>query len=275
MRRRLFSKLPLRVSATLLLALPVVIVVAVLLSIALVQGRQAASQQARGQLLEIHERINERLGELLRTPARVNRVNAALIDEGRLGLADLREWKDYLGEQTQAFDMLSGIMFGGADGRVVWMFRYPGKPGYEFGIRDEQTGEEVCEYRVDDDGQTSPQPVGRYEYDPRKRPWYRDAAAAGKPHWTEYAWVNEDGSEATWGLALAEPCYDDAGQLVGVLDSELSLHDISRFLASLRIGETGLAFLMDRGGSLVANSVGAAVEMLRGNPKRRTVWLPP
>ncbi len=259
MSRRLLAKLPLRFSAPLLLGLPVVTVVAVLLTITLVQGRRAASHQARDQLLEIHDRINDRLGELLRTPARVNRVNADLIGGGRLGLGDLRAWRDYLFEQAQAFDMLSGIMFGGVDGRVVWMFRYPDKPGYEFGIRDEQTGEEVFEYRVVD-GQTSREPVGRYSYDPRRRPWYREAAAAGKPHWTEYAWVNEDGSEITWGLALAEPCYDAAGQLVGVLDSELSLHDISQFLASLEIGRTGLVFLLDRNGSLVANSVGAAVE---------------
>jgi len=69
MTQRLLSKLPLRISAPLLLALPVVMVVAALLSIALVQGRSAASLQARDQLLEIHERIDERLSELLCTPA--------------------------------------------------------------------------------------------------------------------------------------------------------------------------------------------------------------
>ncbi|MHC4176563.1 MAG: cache domain-containing sensor histidine kinase, partial [Planctomycetota bacterium] len=242
-----------------MLSLPVLTAVAVLSLIAFWQARSAANKLAGDQLVEIHGRINQRLSDLLRMPARINRINAQMVEEGRLDLVDLRSWRGFLYEEAMAFDMLSGILWGSTEGDVVWMFRYPGKEGYEFGIRDDATGEEVLEFRMEAKDQMSSEPVGRYVYDPRKRPWYRDAVRAGKATWTEYAWVNEDGSEVTYGLAYPQPYYDAKEELLGVLDAEISLHDVSRFLASLEIGQTGLAFLVDRQGNLVANSVGTPV----------------
>ena len=43
----------------------------------------------------------------------------------------------------------------------------------------------------------------------------------------------------TYGLAYPQPYYDAEGDLLGVLDAEISLHDVSRFLASLEIGQSG------------------------------------
>ncbi|MBN1910242.1 MAG: hypothetical protein JW818_10925, partial [Pirellulales bacterium] len=253
--RAFFSKLSLRVSATVVLALPVLAAVAALSVIGFFQARSAADRLARDQLVEIHGRIDQRLSGLLKMPGRVNRVNAQLIAEGRVDLDDLRSWRGLLYEEAMAFDMLSGILWGSADGDVVWMFRYPGKEGYEYGIRDKATGEDVLEFRMDAKDRMSPEPVGRYAYDPRKRPWYRDAVKAGKATWTEYAWVNEDGGKVTYGLAYPQPYFDADGKLLGVLDAEISLHDVSRFLSSLEVGQTGLAFLIDSDGNLVANSV--------------------
>ena len=257
--RAFFFKLSLRVSAPVVLSLPVLAAVAVLSLIAFWQARSAANKLAGDQLVEIHGRIDQRLSDLLKMPARINRVNAQMVEEGRLDLVDLRSWRGFLYEEAMAFEMLSGILWGSTEGEVVWMFRYPGKEGYEFGIRDDATGEEVLEFRMEAKDKMSPEPVGHYVYDPRKRPWYEDAVRVGKPTWTEYAWVNEDGEEVTYGLAYPQPFYDSEENLLGVLDAEISLHDVSGFLASLEIGRTGSAFLMDRQGNLVANSVGIPV----------------
>lgn len=257
--RSQFSSLSLRVTAPLVLSLPVLFAIAVLSCIAFWYARSTASQLAGDELVEIHRRIEQRLDDLLGIPARINRINAQLIEDNRLDLNDLRGWRTHLYEQAVAFEMLSGILWGSAEGETVWMFRYPGKEGYEFGIKDSSTGGDVFEYRVDGKNRMGSELTGRYEYDPRKRPWYEEAIRAGKATWTEYAWVNEDGSAVTYGLAFPQPYYDEQGKLLGVLDAELSLHDVSRFLASLEIGQNGNAFLIDRQGNLVANSVGAAV----------------
>ncbi|QDS99161.1 SpoIIE family protein phosphatase [Adhaeretor mobilis] len=255
----IFSKLPLRISAPIVLSLPVLIAVAVLSLIAFWQARSAANKMANDQIVEIHKRIDQQLGDLLSMPARINRINAQMLDEDRLDLGDLRSWRAFLYEQAMAFEMLSGILWGSAEGEAVWMFRYPGKEGYEFGIKDDDTGEEVFEYRMDAKNQMSADPVGHYEYDPRKRPWYTNAIRAGEAAWTEYAWVNQDGGEVTYGLAYPQPYYNQEGELLGVLDAEISLHDVSRFLGSLEIGRTGMAYIIDREGDLLASSVDAAV----------------
>lgn len=255
----IFSKLSLRLSAPIVLSLPVLIAVAVLSLIAFWQARSAANKLANDQIVEIHKRIDHQLGNLLNMPARINRINAQMVEEARLNLDDLRSWREFLYEQAMAFDMLSGMLWGSSEGEAVWMFRYPGKEGYEFGIKDDATGEEVLEFRMETKDQMSVDPVGHYVYDPRQRPWYLDAVRAGQATWSEYAWVNEDGGEVTYGLAYPQPYYNDEGKLLGVLDAEISLHDVSRFLGTLEIGQTGMAFLMDRHGNLIANSVDTPV----------------
>ena len=94
--RALFSKLPLRVSAPIVLSLPVLTAVAVLSLIAFWLARSAANKLANDQLVEIHRRIDQQLSDLLKTPARINRINAQMVEDGRLDLVDLRTWRQFL-----------------------------------------------------------------------------------------------------------------------------------------------------------------------------------
>jgi sigma-B regulation protein RsbU (phosphoserine phosphatase) len=50
--------------------------------------------------------------------------------------------------------------------------------------------------------------------------------------------------------------------MLGVIDAELSLHDISLFLDKIRVGNTGLAFMLDREGQLIASSMSTPVTNL-------------
>jgi hypothetical protein len=50
--------------------------------------------------------------------------------------------------------------------------------------------------------------------------------------------------------------YDPSGTLLGVIGVDFSLDDISQFLESLDIGQSGQAFVMDSDGLLVATSTG-------------------
>jgi sigma-B regulation protein RsbU (phosphoserine phosphatase) len=61
------------------------------------------------------------------------------------------------------------------------------------------------------------------------------------------------------GIGFVQPIRDKAEKILGVIDAELSLYDISQFLDKLRVGKTGLAFVMDRKGRLIATSTSAPV----------------
>lgn len=73
-------------------------------------------------------------------------------------------------------------------------------------------------------------------YDPRVRPFYRaalDAPAEGC--WLPaYQWIVHGGSSTPlWGFSYVRPLRDHAGQLIGVLDADLDIPALNRFLAAI------------------------------------------
>jgi sigma-B regulation protein RsbU (phosphoserine phosphatase) len=256
----LITKIPVRISMPFVLTLPVLGVVLVLSFLAFVQGRTTANDLLAQNLDQIHLQITKQLDELLKIPGRINHINAHLISQYKLDLSDIRDWRHTFFEQMQAFDMLSSIAWGGSNGQAVWIVRSPNETEFEFAIKDSHTGEEIYEYLLDPNGNIIGERSGAYKYDPRVRPWYKAAITAGKPTWSKiYAWLSKDGTESTLGIGFVQLIRDKAEKILGVIDAELSLYDISRFLDKLRVGKTGLAFVMDRKGHLIATSTSVPV----------------
>ena len=256
----IITRIPVRISMPFVLTLPVLGVVLVLSFLAFVQGKTTVNDLMAQNFDQIHGQITKRLDEFLKVPNRINHINAHLISQHKLDLSDIREWRHTFFEQMRAFDILSSIAWGGANGEAVWIVRNPNETEYVFAIKDNQTEEEIYEYQLDPIANKIGERSGAYKYDPRIRPWYRAAIAAGKPTWSKiYAWLSKDGTESTLGMGFVQPVQDKAGKILGVIDAELSLHDISQFLDKLRVGKTGLAFVMDRKGRLIATSTSTAV----------------
>lgn len=261
MLRSILKNIPIKFTAPLLVAAPVLVAVVLLSVIAFLQGRWTANNLASQNMKQIHGRIEERIEGLIEMPPRINRLNEQLIRDGKLNLDDLQSWQKTIAQQKIVFDDLTGIMWGGADGRVVWLFRYPGQDDMEFAIQDNQADQKVHYFSVDSqNGVMAEQQAGEYEFDPRVRPWYLAGIEAGKPTWSPpYTYLHEELSKVTVGLPFVQPYRDENGEILGIIESELSLDDFSEFLSSLTIGKTGIAFVMDRDGFLLANSTGSKV----------------
>lgn len=257
---RLFRRLPIRVTVPLLLTAPLAVVVAVLAYLGLEQARFTANDLVSQSLTQVHERIGQRLDGLLRLPERFNAVIAALMREGHLDPDDPRAWRRTLLTQARAFPELSAMDWGTTDGRVVWLARYAGKRSYTFAIKDARTGDNVEIFELDADGNLGSRPINAYPFDPRVRPWYTPAIAAGGPAWSDpFLWVPQDASEATLGISCNQPYRDADGRILGVHDAELSLHDLSVFLEGLAVAKSGRAYITDDDGLLVASSTGTPV----------------
>ena len=130
MVRSALSRLSLKVSAPLVLAVPVLLVVVALSVVAFVQGRSAASDLASQNLRQIHDRIAERVDTLLRVPGRINRVNESLIRQGKLDPADPRSWRETFFQQASAFEMLSSVTWGNAAQLQPFQDPIDGKSGH-------------------------------------------------------------------------------------------------------------------------------------------------
>ncbi len=258
----MLGRVSIRILLPLLMGLPVAVAALVLVGLWSGNARQSARTLNASEMAQIHARINERLGTLLRMPGRATALQREAILSGRLNPDDPRSWHDPLFDLTRAMDMLSGVTWGNAQGHAAWVYRYPGKPHPELAISDERTVRDgslaIEEFSLDDSGNVIEQ-IGGYAYDPRTRPWYTGAVEAGKPTFLEpYAWVNGDGRATTLGLPFVEPVFDREGSnLIGVLAAEFSLQDLSDFLRTLRVGQAGFVLILDAHGHLIAHSLPA------------------
>jgi sigma-B regulation protein RsbU (phosphoserine phosphatase) len=246
----------------LLLTLPVLIVVVVLSTVAYLHSREAAEDLASQNLNRIHAEIGRHMGSLLNMPRRINHINEGLIRQGKLDPGDLWSWRETYFRQAQAFDMVSAIVWGSEAGETMWVALYAGDDHLTFTVKDDSTGGEAVDYRMSADGQIGPEPKATYPFDPRVRPWYIAPMAAGEAAWSEpFGWIDQEGGteSGTLGIAYGQPYRNAEGQIIGVVDADLSLQDISRFLEQLSVGKSGVAFVMDPGGLMIANSAGAPV----------------
>jgi len=87
------------------------------------------------------------------------------------------------------------------------------------------------------------------DYDPRVRPWYRGAVSGQKLYWSDIYIFFTDQKP---GVTASLPIIADNGELRGVLGLDIDLEQLSAFLASLQIGRSGRAMIIDETGRLVA-----------------------
>ena len=86
-------------------------------------------------------------------------------------------------------------------------------------------------------------------YDPRSRPWYIKATKEKQVIWTNpYIFFTSQKP----GITTAGPIYDAKGKLLGVVGVDIELDVLSKFIGSLRVGKTGIAFMVDQDSNVIA-----------------------
>jgi len=254
------GRVPIRVSAPLVVGIPVL---ALGLSLSLLwnrQSRSAVEDLADRNIGHLHDLIATRVEDVLAAPIRVCRVNAHLVESGRLDPDDPASWRPTLIEQAAAFPTLSAIAWGHVDGRAAWVSRY-GDGSFYWALEDDPDRGPMREWRLAGDGTISEEPTSTFDFDLRTRPWFRGPLDAEAPRWSEpYLWVGGvDSDGATLGLSYGIPVRGEDGSWLSVVDADFSLDDLSRYLRTVRVGETGTAALVATDGGLIAVSDGTAV----------------
>ena len=220
-------------------------------TLSILDGRAAVAEVVSSLLAEVTARIEDNLRHFLEAPYRVDETNRMAIHTGLLSTSDLTPWRAYLWRQAQLAMRVNNIALGNEEGAYVGVDT-PASGRRVIQISDASTGFDLITYHTDDDGHiTDPLSVAP-DYDPRKRPWYRAPVAAGGPVWSA---IYKHFVDPTLQMALSMPIYDPSGNLLGVTTAAVRLSRISDFLKTLRIGQSGQAFIVDRSGLLVAASV--------------------
>ena len=86
------------------------------------------------------------------------------------------------------------------------------------------------------------------EYDPRKRPWYKNGIEAGKPVFSDL-YMNIDTDEYQL-IGCSAPFYDRNG-VAGVVGMDVSNTDIYKAIDDTAVGDNGFSFVLNKDGEVI------------------------
>ena len=87
-------------------------------------------------------------------------------------------------------------------------------------------------------------------FDPRTRPWYKNAVEANGKVIITPVYISTDGSPV---VALAQTIKDPKGAFLGCMGLDLDLTDLASRIGSIRIGKSGYCMLMQNDGLILAD----------------------
>ncbi|MBW4460808.1 MAG: response regulator [Nodosilinea sp. WJT8-NPBG4] len=214
-------------------------------------GQKAVNDVVSQLEQEVTNRVQVTLDEYLTVPHRINQINADLFELDMLSFEQQATFERHFWQQMQEFKQASYIYVSSETGGFWTAHRNAQDGPVTYYVTDNPGDGVMVHFSVDAQGNRDQQLDVTTNYDPRLRDWYTDAKKAGTARWTE---VYQLVPELTLAITANAPIYNAAGQLEGVLGVDLVLVDIGDFLSTLKIGQTGQAFLIEKDQSLIASS---------------------
>jgi len=239
-------------------------------------GQQSVEDLSTQLRQEIVNRIQDRLDSYLSTPHLINKINADDLELGKFNLQDIGSLERHFVKQIQLFDGASYIYFASEKKRFSSGAERAADGTLNVGYWDGKSPQSAFyTYATDEQGDRTKILSVIENSDLQSRPWYRAALKAGKAAWGDiYVWIAPYPNVA---LPAVKPVYEAPGKpnratparKIGVFVVDLSLLDISDFLASLKVGRTGQTFIMEPNGLLVASSTSQPPFIMdNGEPQR-------
>src|SRR5688572_27715910 len=200
------------------------------------------------------------------TPNLFHQINDAAIRTGTLDVSNLIGLEPYLWEQVQITDSVPFVYFGTEQGEILGVERKEDGT-MALWLVNKAEGPDLNVYRLDGD-LNRVEKLDSLPFDPLGRPWYTAAVKAGGPTWST---IYPDISRPILVITSVMPVYDKQDRLLGVLGIDLPLDQITSFMRSLEIAQTGQAFIVERSGEIVASSADEAPTITTGEGQERLV----
>ncbi len=244
------KKLPLR------LILVVPFVIQIFAAVGLVgyfsfkNGQKAVNDLAYQLMNKTSDLVDEHLDTYLATPHQINQINIDALEQGLLNLQDLQGAGRYFWKQAQVFKDVSYIGYNLKSGEGTGAGRWLAGQGV---VISQDIAKKNYAYATDRQG-NRPKLLKITNFDPLTAQWYIETVKAGKPVWSQI-YVEEGFEEQGYIAASANrPIYDKTHKLIGVLNIDLLLSNISDFLRNLKVSPKAKIFLIERDGLLIAHS---------------------
>ncbi len=258
---------------TLTLQVNILSVFATLLALVIATLVAFAYYKNSGSVLDLTERFVARVAVsgIDRTMALLEPVAADVEASAQLARIDEAKARDgslfpYMMSLLDSAPQLQSIYLAfEADGRFLQAFPIP--PGTEkFGandaappaaaryalrVIDRHAGgySDIWSYVTRDGTVVGTETSNMLNYDPRPRPWYKDAVKSGGLIWSDLLVYT---SNRQPGVTAAYPIVAHDGRVIGVAAANVAVKQLSDFLASLDLGVSGIALVVDEQEQLIA-----------------------
>ncbi|MGD1702344.1 PAS domain-containing protein [Dapis sp. BLCC M229] len=217
--------------------------------------RSVVKELANQSNIKIGHHVTQDLDNYLEAPDLIYQINQDLIKLRLLNFNDLTDTRSLFLQQIKRFNV-SQINFGSANGEFVAVKRN-NENSFVIKLITKSNSETIIEFGIDSEGNIT-ETSKSYEDNYQTESWYEDAVNAGKPVWSQI--YNGDDSEELFAISASYPVYNQNNSLIGVLAVELHISQIDKLLQKVNISESGVIYLIEKSGSIVASSLNETSE---------------
>ncbi len=214
---KMSQPLPLRLVVVMPFVLQIFATVGLTGWLSLRNGQKAVNDVATQLRCEITARIKDHLEVYVKAPHLVNQLNANAIKFGQVNPDEPQTLERHIWGQLRSFPPLTSSYFGTVDGYMISARRMPDL-SLTVATEHPSTGGKFLRYYTNNQGERTEVLEVLPDYDPRARPWYQAAVVAGQSTWSP---IYPEFVTKRLGITAAQPLYDEEGNLLGVLGSDL------------------------------------------------------
>ncbi|MEZ2240921.1 SpoIIE family protein phosphatase [Microcoleus sp.] len=249
-RKASFSKFSLRTTLVVPFVLQICAAVGLVAYLSFQSGQQSVNEVAYQLRREVSNRIKQNLENYLKTPYLIHKINLDSLELKQIELQNIPSLERHFWKQINQFSEIGFIGYASEQGEMLGMERLDNGL-IEVNLMENSSPGNLGIYTTDKQGNRSALRKVIPNFINNKRPWYQKAVQSKKATWSDIFIYQGTPRPA---ISAVVPVYDGAGQIQGVLFNDFLLSLISDFLKTLKIGESGQTFIIERSGMLVASS---------------------
>lgn len=224
-------------------------------------GQESLEQFQRQMAAEVGVRIAAHLDRFFSAATHVAQSNAEALRSGRLNPARPDDLQRQFVGQIRHLPYLTFVSIGLADGQYVGATRLLDTNEVRVMTSLKTEGMTIDTFRVDDDNARGIRINRGPDFDARTRVWFTRAQEARRVSWYPvYKYKPYD----SLGIGVSLPVSDAQGRAIGVVTGDVALVQIDRYLRAQSIGRSGVAFVAEPDGKLIATSQPEPVFRLEG-----------
>jgi PAS domain S-box-containing protein len=217
-------------------------------------GQEAIEEMTIKLRKEIALRIENQVEQFIENSNRLNQINQDYIILNPSLLDDIEQLASYFARQYQWNKTVNSIAFASEkEGNYIEVIKEP-SGDLSLTIIVQNKSNNALNYRINSQGKiikSLPTTV-RNSYDPRQESWYKNSLAKNDNYFYQ---IQSNSTNDQLIFINSSTVYDQQGRLLGVVNNHSKLTELSLFLSNLKIGENGIAFIIDKQGILIAKSL--------------------